>query len=87
MTTNHTSSLAGELRTDGVQGTVRHRLTTLYVDRSSQQWIVRDHEGQFWVLPQGNDDSWRHREPFEPSDETELESVPGHYKYVLGIPR
>ena len=26
------------------------------------------------------------RQPFHPAEETELEPVPGHYKYMLGLP-
>jgi hypothetical protein len=29
---------------------------------------------------------WDNRQPFEPSEDTLLESVPGHYKYMLGLP-
>ena len=57
----------------------------LYVDRSSQQWIVRDGEGCFWIIPPG-DDPWDHRLPFNPTEDTELEPVPGHYKYLLQLP-
>jgi hypothetical protein len=32
------------------------------------------------------DKPWEERQPFTPSDETELESVPGHYKQMLGLP-
>ena len=49
---------------------------------STQQWIVRDPEGNFWIVPSA-DDAWEHREPFQPTEETELEPVPGHYKYLL----
>ena len=64
---------------------VRKQVIALYVDRSSQQWIVRDPEGAFWILPAGND-AWEHREPFEPTEETSLEPIPGHYKYLLQLP-
>ncbi len=58
---------------------------TLYVDRPSQQWVVLEPEGNFWILP-SNENPWEHRQPFYPTDENELESVPGHYKYLLGLP-
>ena len=62
------------------------RLTfALYVDRSTQQWIVQDPEGQFWSLPGDAEDAWSYRQPFVPTGETELEPVPGHYKYMLGL--
>jgi len=31
--------------------TVRHRKVALFVERSSQQWVVRDPEGNFWIVP------------------------------------
>jgi hypothetical protein len=57
----------------------------LFVERSSQQWVVRDPEGNFWVLPSVQN-PWDHRQPFYPNEETELESVPGHYIHMLGLP-
>lgn len=57
----------------------------LFVDRSSQQWIVRDPEGNFWILPSG-EDPWDHRKPFHPTAATDLEPVPGHYKDMLRLP-
>ena len=62
------------------------RLTfSLYVNRSSQQWIVLDPEGKFWTVPVNEEDAWNRRQPFCPTDETELEPVPGHYKYMVGL--
>jgi hypothetical protein len=58
----------------------------LFVDRSSQQWIVLDPEGNFWIVPTENENPWDERQPFYPTEETELEPVPGHYKYMLGLP-
>jgi hypothetical protein len=57
----------------------------LFVDRSCQQWIVRDPEGNFWVLP-SVEDAWTHRRPFYPTPDRELEPVPGHYKDMLQLP-
>ena len=57
----------------------------VFVDRATRQWVVRDPEGRFWILPPG-DDPWRHRRPFQPTEETGLDVVPGHYKHVLGLP-
>jgi hypothetical protein len=31
--------------------TERKRLAALFVDKSSQQWVVRDPEGNFWIVP------------------------------------
>jgi hypothetical protein len=64
--------------------TVRKQMS-LFVDRSSQQWIVRDADGNFWLVPPV-EQAWEHRQPFEPSEETDLEPVPGHYKHMLGLP-
>lgn len=41
--------------------------------------------GDFWQLPH-TDDPWRDRVPFDPGDGADLEPVPGHYKYLLGLP-
>lgn len=65
--------------------TLRKPVVTLYVLRSRQQWVVRDPEGNFWIVPPG-DDAWDRREPFEATEETDLEPVPGHYKNMLGLP-
>jgi hypothetical protein len=61
------------------------RVVGLFVDRSGQQWIVRDPEGNFWILP-SVEDPWEHRQPFAPTAETDLEPVPGHYKDMLRLP-
>jgi hypothetical protein len=63
----------------------RKRVAALFVNRSTQQWIIRDPEGDFWTLPTGGA-SWEQREPFFPNEETELEPIPGHYKYMLDLP-
>ena len=65
--------------------TVRKQMTTLYVDRASRRWVVRDPDGCFWILPP-TDTPWDDRQPFFPAEETELEPVPGHYKHMLGLP-
>lgn len=64
---------------------VTKRTIAIFVDRSSQQWIVRDQDGNLWIVPSG-DDAWDQRQPFNPTDDTELEPVPGHYKYLLKLP-
>ena len=63
---------------------VRRQTVSLFVDRSSQQWVVRDEEGNYWALPL-TAKPWDDRQPFCPAEETELESVPGHYKNLLGV--
>ncbi len=64
---------------------VRRQRVTLYVDRSSRQWVVLDPEGNFWILPSG-ENPWDQRQPFYPTEANELECVPGHYQYILGLP-
>ncbi len=63
----------------------RKHVVALYVDKVSQQWVVRDRDGNFWSLP-SSDHPWDDRRPFSPAEETELEPVPGHYKHMLGLP-
>ncbi|WP_439628223.1 hypothetical protein [Gemmata sp.] len=63
----------------------RNRLD-IYVARASGQWVVRDADGHFWSLPP-TDTPWDDRRPFEPDEGAELESVPGHYRYLLRLPR
>ncbi len=63
----------------------RRQLAALFVDRLCQQWVVRDPEGDFWILPSVAE-PWEHRRPFHPTAETDLEPVPGHYRDMLGIP-
>jgi hypothetical protein len=65
--------------------TLRTRVVALFVDRGSQRWIGRDAEGNFWILPPV-ENAWEHRELFHPTEETDLEPVPGHYRYMLGLP-
>jgi hypothetical protein len=63
----------------------RKHIVAIYVDRSTRQWIVRDADGNLWILP-STDTPWDDRQPFFPAEETELDPVPGHYKYLLGLP-
>ena len=65
--------------------TIRKRVVALYIDRNSQQWVVRDPEGKLWIVPY-LENCWDQCVPFELTKETELELVPGHYRYVLGLP-
>lgn len=57
----------------------------LYVDRSSQDWVAQDQDGNFWLVP-ADDRGWDHRRPLQVADENQLEPVPGHYRQMLGIP-
>jgi hypothetical protein len=65
--------------------TLTKQPVALFVDQLRRQWIVRDPEGRFWILPSA-DDPWEHRQPFFLTEETELEPIPGHYKDTLGLP-
>lgn len=57
----------------------------LFVDRCLPSfWIVRDQAGEFWKVPAG-DGAWERREPYTLTVDAQLESVPAHYKYLLGI--
>ena len=57
--------------------TLKKQVVSLFVDRSSQQWIVRDPEGRFWIVPVV-ENPWDHRQPFYLTEGADLESVPGH---------
>jgi hypothetical protein len=61
------------------------RVVALFVERSYEQWVVRDPEGNFWLLP-AVDNPWDQRQPFSPTAESELDPVPGHYTSMLGLP-
>ena len=63
----------------------RKRTMAIYVDRSNGQWVVRDPDGHFWVLPP-TDNPWDDRRPLATAEDAELEPVPGHYRYMLGLP-
>ena len=63
----------------------RKQGVAIFVDRSCQQWVVRDPEGNFWVIPPG-ENPWDRRQPFDSSEGTDLEPVPRHYKYMLELP-
>jgi hypothetical protein len=59
---------------------------SLYVDRKCPaNWVVRDRDSRFWIVPPG-EDGWERRQPFQPTGETELEAIPGHYMQMLGLP-
>jgi hypothetical protein len=61
------------------------RKLALFIDRSHKQWIVRDPDGNFWSVP-GGDNAWDLRQPYDPTDEADLEPIPAHYRYALGLP-
>jgi hypothetical protein len=64
---------------------VRNRMVALSVDKASQQWIVRDPEGTFWVTPSVKN-PWDHRQPYHLAEDADLQPVPGHCKPMLGLP-
>jgi hypothetical protein len=61
------------------------QIAALFVDRSSQQGIVRDPVGNCWILS-SVEDPWDHRLTFDLTAEKDLEPVPGHYKDMLKLP-
>lgn len=65
--------------------TGKKRLVALFADHFSNQWVVRDPEGSFWIVPSG-DKGWDHRQPFYLTEDSELEPVPGHYIHMLDLP-
>ena len=61
-------------------------LVALFVERSlPDYWVVRDPDGNFWLVPPSGS-PWENRRPFYPTEDMELEPVPGHYKYLLELP-
>ena len=38
--------------------TLSKNVVTLFADRSSQQWVVLDRQGDFWIVPSGNERAW-----------------------------
>jgi len=66
--------------------TTEKSVVGIFVDKACpQHWIVRDPEGSFWIVPPV-ENPWANRQPFAPTDETDLDPIPGHYKYMLGLP-
>jgi hypothetical protein len=63
---------------------LKERVAALYVDRATQKWVVRDREGNLWTLSPG-ENAWEDRLPFELIDENELEILPVHYIFMLGL--
>ena len=62
------------------------RKIAMFVDKACpQHWIVRDADGSFWSVPPV-ENAWEKREPFDLAEGTKLEAIPGHYKYLLGLP-
>lgn len=61
------------------------QLIGLFVDRFSNQWVVRDPEGNFRFVP-ALENGWEHRQPFSPTEESELEPIPKHYIHLLDLP-
>lgn len=62
------------------------RMAAIYVDRTcTDHWIVRDPEGNFWIVPPVAN-AWEERRPFQPTESTALEAIPGHYRSMLGLP-
>ena len=62
----------------------KHSLS-LYVDRLSKQWVVRDPEGNFWTVP-AVENGWEQRQPFHLTQDAELDVIPKHYIHLLDLP-
>jgi hypothetical protein len=77
--------LIGDRPEEGNLDDAQKQRFALFVDKRRQQWVVRDSDGRFWILP-SVEHPWDHRQPFHPTAETELEPVPGHYKDMLRLP-
>ncbi len=66
--------------------TANKSMAAIFVDRAcTDHWVVRDPEGNFWIVPPVAN-AWESRQPFWPTEETELDSIPGHYRFMLGLP-
>jgi hypothetical protein len=62
------------------------RRAAIFVDRTcTEHWIVQDPDGNFWIVP-SVPNAWESRRPFQPTEETELEAIPGHYGFLLDLP-
>jgi hypothetical protein len=58
----------------------------MFVDRAcTEHWVVRNHEGNFWIVP-SFENAWECRRHFQPTEETDLEPIPGHYRAMLDLP-
>jgi len=65
---------------------VEKQVVAMFVDKACpEHWVVRDPEGIFWIV-RSVENAWDSREPFYPTEETELEPVPAHYRYLLDLP-
>lgn len=65
--------------------TIHRPKISIFVDRTSRQWIVRDPDGEFWVVPSVAN-GWDLRQPYALNEDRDLEPVPGHYRYLLELP-
>ena len=63
---------------------IRKPPVALFVERFSQQWVVRNSEGNFWIVP-SVENLWEHRQQFHPTEESALEPVPGQYIHMLDL--
>lgn len=65
--------------------TLTKPMFAIFVDRVHNRWIVRDADGNYWIVPVV-ESGWEKRLPYELSEDAELEAVPGHYRYLLNLP-
>lgn len=59
--------------------------SVIFVDRSQRQWVVLDRDGNYWIVP-STENGWDQRQPYRITEATDLQPIPGHYKYLLGLP-
>ena len=65
--------------------TTEPRVVGLYVAKACpEHWIVRTKRDDDGRSPPG-DNSWQRRQPLKPTEEVELEPIPRHYIYMLGL--
>jgi hypothetical protein len=73
------------LRKDQKVAALQRQKADLFVDKASRQWVVRDPEGNFWIVPSVAK-PWSHRKPFQVTEDMDLEPVPAHYQHMLDLP-
>ena len=61
-------------------------VNVVVVNGAGDVLMIRRSDNDNWAVPGDHDNPWDDRQPFSPTEETELEPVPGHYKHMLGLP-
>lgn len=73
-------------RMEAFMDQAQDQVTTLYVSSTRQHWVVRDHTGRLWIVPQ-SPHPWEDRVPLPDTEHADLKPVPKHYQYLLGLPQ